>query len=123
MDAVSSFISFLFVTLYFIFFSCSAVEQPDVVFSVEQIRCGQAKTHTPAECGADIDDCKPDSDPLTDVTQTEDAASDSSSSADLFLKLKEQPGELLQLAPEAGDVIVPLTGETDRGHFCSHEHR
>ncbi|XP_019121102.2 hypoxia inducible factor 1 subunit alpha, like isoform X1 [Larimichthys crocea] len=98
-------------------FILSAVEQPDVVFSVEQIRCGQAKTHTPAECGADIDDCKPDIDPLTDVTQTEDAASDSSSSADLFLKLKEQPGELLQLAPEAGDVIVPLTDFVELSFF------
>lgn len=122
MDAVS----WLFVILYIIFFSCSAVEQPDVVFSVEQIRCGPAKTHTPElvpeECGtSDIDGCKPDGDLLANGAQTEDAASNSSSSAELFLSLKEKPEELLQLAPQAGDVIVPLTGETDRRHFSSHE--
>uniref|UniRef100_A0A8C4H357 PAS domain-containing protein n=1 Tax=Dicentrarchus labrax TaxID=13489 RepID=A0A8C4H357_DICLA len=65
-------------------FILSAVEQPDVVFSIEQLRCGQAETHS-------------------------DASSSTSSAADLFFKLKEKPEELLQLAPEAGDVIVPLT--------------
>ncbi|KAG8001767.1 Hypoxia-inducible factor 1-alpha, partial [Nibea albiflora] len=103
-------------------FILSAVEQPDVVFSVEQIRCGQAKTHTaalvPEECETpNVDACKPDGDLLASVTQTEDAASDSSSSADLFLKLKEKPDELLQLAPEAGDVIVPLTDFVELSFF------
>ncbi|KAE8294944.1 Hypoxia-inducible factor 3-alpha [Larimichthys crocea] len=66
-------------------FILSAVEQPDVVFSVEQIRCGQPKTPHQRSVG------------LTSMT--------------------EQPGELLQLAPEAGDVIVPLTDFVELSFF------
>lgn len=91
------------------------MEQPEVVFSVEQLRYGQAESPAlaPEDCGtADKCDSNPDSERLTETGQTEDAASNPpSSAAQLFFKLKEKPEELLQLAPEAGDV-VPLTGET-----------
>lgn len=88
------------------------MEQPDVVFSVEQLRHGRAEPHT---CDSD-----PDSEHLTESSQTED--SDSSGAAQLFFELKEKPEELLQLAPEAGDV-VPLTGETvQRPTFLGFSH-
>ncbi|XP_035535487.1 hypoxia inducible factor 1 subunit alpha, like [Morone saxatilis] len=93
-------------------FILSAVEQPDVVFSVEQLRCGQAKTHSAAPAPEDSgtsDMRDSDSECLASSDQTEDESSGTSSAADLFFKLKEKPEELLQLAPEAGDVIVPLT--------------
>ncbi|KAI3353970.1 hypothetical protein L3Q82_018466, partial [Scortum barcoo] len=77
-------------------FILSAVEQPDVVFSVEQIRCGREESRSPDKPSI----CEPDG---------EDAGSNPSSAADLFLQLKEKPEELLQLAPEAGDEIVLLT--------------
>ncbi|XP_073318730.1 hypoxia inducible factor 1 subunit alpha, like [Pagrus major] len=79
-------------------FILSAVEQPDVVFSVEQIRSGQAEL-----CSAEESEvCDSDRESLTSSSQIEDAASD------LFFKLKEKPEELLQLAPEARDTDVPL---------------
>lgn len=98
-----------------IVFLCSAVEQPDVVFSIEQIRCGKTESHSTAlaseDCGtSDICDSDPDSECLTSSSQADDECSNSSSAEELFFKLKEQPEELLQLAPEAGDAIVPLTG-------------
>lgn len=98
-----------------IVFLCSAVEQPDVVFSIEQIRCGKTEPHSTAlaseDCGtSDICDSDPDSECLTSSSQADDECSNSSSAEELFFKLKEQPEELLQLAPEAGDAIVPLTG-------------
>lgn len=90
------------------------MEQPEVVFSVEQLCHGQAEPHTsalkPEDCWtADKCDSDPDSEHLTESSQTDDT--DSSGAAQLFFKLKEKPEELLQLAPEAGDV-VPLTGGT-----------
>lgn len=100
----------------FFFFFCSAVEQPDVIFSVEQIRCVQqlkAEPQSPAvipgDCGTDICDSEPENEHLPGSLQLEDAGSNPSSTAHLFPKLKK-PEELLQLAPEAGDTIVPLTG-------------
>lgn len=87
------------------------MEQPEVVFSVEQLRHGRAEPHTsalkPEDC-LTADKCDSDSEHLTESSQTED--SDSCDAAQLFFKLKEKPEELLQLAPEAGD-NVPLTGE------------
>uniref|UniRef100_A0A8D3BPP9 Hypoxia inducible factor 1 subunit alpha, like n=1 Tax=Scophthalmus maximus TaxID=52904 RepID=A0A8D3BPP9_SCOMX len=68
-------------------FILSAVEQPDVVFSVEQIRCG----------------CLPKAD------RTEDACSKPSRAAELLFN-PEEPEELFQLASAAGDAIIPLTG-------------
>uniref|UniRef100_A0A3Q3VUY3 Uncharacterized protein n=1 Tax=Mola mola TaxID=94237 RepID=A0A3Q3VUY3_MOLML len=96
-------------------FILSAVEQPDIVFSVEQGRCGRADAPSPVpvleDCKtADICDSDPDNEGHTTSSQTGDAGSNPSSTADLFFKLKEKPEELLQLAPEAGEVM-PLTGE------------
>ncbi|XP_036392347.1 hypoxia inducible factor 1 subunit alpha, like [Megalops cyprinoides] len=70
-------------------FILSGVEQADVVFSVEQTQCLlKPKKEPEEEIGTDT-------------------------SAQLFLKLKERPEELLQLAPATGDVVVPLTGHTE----------
>uniref|UniRef100_A0A4W6FTD9 Hypoxia inducible factor 1 subunit alpha, like n=1 Tax=Lates calcarifer TaxID=8187 RepID=A0A4W6FTD9_LATCA len=94
-------------------FILSSVEQPDVVFSVEQTRCGhpsKAEALSPALAPAAPDVCESDSERDASSSQTEDAGSNPSCAADLFFKLKEKPEELLQLAPEAGDTIVPLTG-------------
>ncbi|XP_031719429.1 hypoxia inducible factor 1 subunit alpha, like [Anarrhichthys ocellatus] len=97
----------------------SAVEQPDLVFSVEQTRCGrlaEAEPHVPAlapeDCEAsDISDSDPDGEHLASSSQTEAAGSNPDSAEELFFKGKEPPEELLQLDPEAGNAIVPLTGD------------
>ncbi|KAK9521308.1 hypothetical protein VZT92_021125 [Zoarces viviparus] len=97
----------------------SAVEQPDLVFSVEQTRCGrppEAEPHAPAlapeDCEAsDISDSDPDSEHLASSSQTEAAGSNPDSAEELFFKGKEPPEELLQLDPEDGNSIVPLTGD------------
>ncbi|KAK2846588.1 hypothetical protein Q5P01_009587 [Channa striata] len=99
-------------------FILSAVEQPDVIFSVEQIRCDtvpkaepQSPAITPEDCGiADKSDSEPESEHLADSSQPEDVDSSPSDTVDLSPDLKEKPEELLQLEPEAGDTIVPLTG-------------
>uniref|UniRef100_UPI003AAE08CA hypoxia inducible factor 1 subunit alpha, like n=1 Tax=Centroberyx gerrardi TaxID=166262 RepID=UPI003AAE08CA len=112
-------------------FILSAVEQPDVVFSVEQTRCGRlpkAEPRSPAtaaeDCGTSnpCDPCDPDlktGQTLCGAGQTEDGGSTPGSAAELFLKLKEQPEELLQLAPESGDAIVPLTADFVELSFAS----
>ncbi|XP_068562959.1 hypoxia inducible factor 1 subunit alpha, like [Cebidichthys violaceus] len=105
----------------------SAVEQPDLVFSVEQTRCGrppEAEPHTPAlppeECKAsDIRDSDPDGEHLTSSSQTEGAGSNPDSAEELFFKVKESPEEFLQLTPEAGNAIVPLTGDFVELSFTS----
>lgn len=99
-----------------VFFVFSSVEQPDVIFSVEQTRCSSIPKVEPADEDsgtADMCESKTDS---TVSTEAEDVDSDSSSSAKLFMELREKPEELLQLAPDAGDTIVPLSpGEANRG--------
>ncbi|XP_031160052.1 hypoxia inducible factor 1 subunit alpha, like isoform X2 [Sander lucioperca] len=108
-------------------FILSAVEQPDVVFSVEQIRCGQlpkAEPNSPAlapeNCGtSDFSDSDPDSEHLSSSSQTEDEDLNPSSTAEIFNKLKEKPEELLLLAPAAGDGIVPLIGDLVELSFAS----
>ncbi|XP_071213136.1 hypoxia-inducible factor 1-alpha-like isoform X2 [Salvelinus alpinus] len=72
-------------------FILSVVEEADVVFSVEQTGCGLK------------------SDPVSEASEETLCDSDSSSSAELSLQLKENPEDLLQLAPVSGDPIVPLT--------------
>lgn len=73
--------------------SCSAVEEAGTVFSIEQTRNDLTK------------------DKLS-VIEVEDSESEmSSSSSDLFHSLKDNPEDLLQLAPAPGDTIIPLTGE------------
>lgn len=59
-----------------------------------------------------------DPDPET-PGKLEDAASSPSSAAELFFDPKETPEQLLQLAPEAGDV-APLTGESRQRAVCFH---
>ncbi|XP_026173295.1 hypoxia inducible factor 1 subunit alpha, like [Mastacembelus armatus] len=99
-------------------FILSTVEQPDVVFSVEQIRYdrvpkaeSQSPVFTPEDCGSsDICESEPENELVIDSSQTEDTDSNPSSIASLFFKLKEKPEELIQLAPSAGDTIIPLKG-------------
>lgn len=74
-------------------FILSAVEQPDVVFSVEQIRSGHAEPCSPQKSEA----CDPECERVTISSQTEDAASNRGSAAP----------ELLQVAPKTGDTDVP----------------
>lgn len=93
------------------------MEQPDVVFSVEQLHCDQSEASCPALTPADSDTTqKSDSDPET-PGKVENVGSGPSNTAELFFELKEKPEELLQLAPEAGDV-VPLTGKTLQRLVC-----
>lgn len=92
-----------------------------MIFSMEQTRCSRVPKIEPADEDsgtADIRESETDSEPRTVSTEAEDVDSDSSSSAKLFMELREKPEELLQLAPDAGDTIVPLSpGETDRRPF------
>lgn len=97
--------------LLLLVFSCSSVEHPDVVFSVEQNHCDQSEASSPALTPADSGiSLKSDSDPET-PGEVENVGSSPGNAAELFFELKEKPEELLQLAPEAGDV-VPMTGKT-----------
>lgn len=93
------------------------MEQPDVVFSVEQIHCDWSEASSSALTPADSDTTlKSESDPETPA-EGENLGSSPSNAAELFFELKEKPEELLQLAPEAGDV-VPLTGKTLQKLVC-----
>lgn len=77
--------------------SGSGVEEADVVFSLEQT-CQKPKPK--AE--------KPSV--LEEEEEEEDSDMEESSTAKLFLQMKENPEELLQLAPHSGDAIISLTG-------------
>lgn len=93
------------------------MEQPDFVFSIEQVHCDDSEANSPALTPLHSDTTlKSDSDPSTS-SKAENVGSGPSNTAELFLKLKEKPEELLQLAPEAGDV-VPLTGKTPQRLVC-----
>ncbi|XP_070825938.1 hypoxia inducible factor 1 subunit alpha, like [Chaetodon trifascialis] len=100
-------------------FILSAVEQPDVVFSVEQIQRAQTDPSpalAPKDCGtSDVCDSDPDDEHL--ASENEDVGSNPGGAAELYFKLKEKPEELLQLAPEAGDAIVPLTDFAELSFF------
>ncbi|XP_028276383.1 hypoxia inducible factor 1 subunit alpha, like [Parambassis ranga] len=106
-------------------FILSAVEQPDIIFSVEQTRCGRlVKAELPSEAAAPVDcgssdgsDSEADSERLAVSSEAKESSPDGS--AELFMKLKEKPEELLQLAPEAGDAIVPLMGGLVELSFAS----
>ncbi|MEQ2172250.1 hypothetical protein GOODEAATRI_019183, partial [Goodea atripinnis] len=90
-------------------FILSAVEQPDVLFSIEQTSSRLLPKSEPLsqEHAADdsgiSDTCESDGEPVGEKDVS------SGDVEKLFLKLKEKPEELLQLAPEAGDAIVPLS--------------
>uniref|UniRef100_H3CMV6 Hypoxia inducible factor 1 subunit alpha, like n=1 Tax=Tetraodon nigroviridis TaxID=99883 RepID=H3CMV6_TETNG len=86
-------------------FILSSVEQPDVVFSVEQVHCDRSEASSPAPDGDTA--LKSDPDPETSG-KLGNVGSSPSSSAELCFEPEEKPEQLLQLAPEAGDV-VPLT--------------
>uniref|UniRef100_A0A8C1TT52 Hypoxia inducible factor 1 subunit alpha, like n=1 Tax=Cyprinus carpio TaxID=7962 RepID=A0A8C1TT52_CYPCA len=77
-------------------FILSGVEEADVVFSLEQT-CEKPK---------------PRAEKLS-VLKKEEEDSDmeeESSTAKLFLQMKENPEDLLQLAPHSGDAVISLTG-------------
>ena len=69
---------------------CSDIEEESTVFSMEQ-----TEVVTPRAVGSFFS------------TAGSDRGSDPGSDA-LFTKLKEEPEDLLQLAPTAGDTVVPL---------------
>ncbi|KAI9536901.1 hypothetical protein NQZ68_030123 [Dissostichus eleginoides] len=101
-------------------FILSGVEQPDVVFSVEQTRCGrlpEAEPQPAEDSGmSDLSQSDSGSECLTSPGQSEDAGSILSPVAELFLQVKE---ELLKEASEAEDPITPLTGDFLELSFCS----
>lgn len=82
-----------------------------MIFSVEQTRSDlQSKAeppHTPQDSGFS-DSCESDGEPGSAEAQDLDPTS----SARLFLKLKEEPDEILQLDPESRDVVVLVAGDT-----------
>uniref|UniRef100_A0A4W5JK83 Hypoxia inducible factor 1 subunit alpha, like n=1 Tax=Hucho hucho TaxID=62062 RepID=A0A4W5JK83_9TELE len=78
-------------------FILSVVEQADVMFSVEQAGCG-LKSDPVSEASEET---------LCDSDNRKN--SDNSSRGELVQQLKENPEDLLQLAPVSGDPIVPLT--------------
>ncbi|KAM7398881.1 hypothetical protein PAMP_018186 [Pampus punctatissimus] len=80
-------------------FILSAIEQPDVVFCVEQIRCGKL--------------------PKTEVKSPSAAAEDDGSSDICDPDSERQSEELLQLAPEAENGVVPPTGDFVELSFVS----
>ncbi|CAG6008087.1 unnamed protein product, partial [Menidia menidia] len=71
-------------------FILSAVEQPDVVFSVEQTRSARW----------------PKAEPLSPERGEDSGISDCCDPARLFLKLQENPEQLIQLAPTGGDSLL-----------------
>ncbi|XP_051522127.1 hypoxia-inducible factor 1-alpha-like isoform X2 [Myxocyprinus asiaticus] len=77
-------------------FILSGVEQADVVFSLEQTS----------------DKPKPKAVKLS-LFEEEDSDMEVSSTAKLFLQMKKNPEELLQLAPHSGDTIISLTEGVD----------
>lgn len=99
-------------------FILSGVEQPDVIFSIEQIRsrCSpQAESGTPEDVmTSNIRDSEREH-----LSGSEASRKKPTSVADLFSKLKEEPEELLQLAPAAADTVIPLTGDSAELSFCS----
>lgn len=75
------------------------MEEADTVLSLEQTR---TSGHDYQNGEMEIDDSE---DELS-------SSSSSSSGGELFPKMKDDPEDLLQLAPDSGDAIIPLTGGT-----------
>ncbi|XP_074535128.1 hypoxia inducible factor 1 subunit alpha, like [Halichoeres trimaculatus] len=93
-------------------FILSGVEQPDAIFSLEQIRSSRSP--------------RAEEVPPSDISSSNgerlgsDAALKRTSSAtDLFSKLKEEQEELLRVAPAAADTVIPLTGDSAELSFYS----
>uniref|UniRef100_A0A8C2JYV1 Hypoxia inducible factor 1 subunit alpha, like n=1 Tax=Cyprinus carpio TaxID=7962 RepID=A0A8C2JYV1_CYPCA len=88
-------------------FILSGVEEADVVFSLEQT-CEKPK---------------PRAEKLSMLEEKEEEEKDSdmeeeSDTATLFLQMKDNPEELMQLAPHSGDTIISLKGCVELS-FCS----
>ncbi|XP_060903216.1 hypoxia inducible factor 1 subunit alpha, like isoform X2 [Labrus mixtus] len=98
-------------------FILSTVEQPDVVFSVEQIRSrppSEAESHSTGietKVNGTADICDSDSERLC---SSKDARLSPGSASD-----QEEPETLLQLESVAKDVIVPPTGDFVELAFCT----
>ncbi|XP_055052588.1 hypoxia inducible factor 1 subunit alpha, like isoform X2 [Misgurnus anguillicaudatus] len=85
-------------------FILSGVEQADVVFSLEQT-CDKPKVKIEK----------------LSIMEEEDSDMEESSTAKLYFQMKENPEELMQLAPHSGDAIISLTGGFTEGvelSFC-----
>uniref|UniRef100_A0A3B4ZKF8 Hypoxia-inducible factor 1-alpha-like n=1 Tax=Stegastes partitus TaxID=144197 RepID=A0A3B4ZKF8_9TELE len=95
-------------------FILSVVEQPDVIFSVEQTRCAKSESQPAAP-----ENGKAPESPESDVEFVVESDSDGGGAAKLFMKLKEKPEELLQLAPSAGDAVIPLKADFVELSFTS----
>ncbi|XP_068174285.1 hypoxia inducible factor 1 subunit alpha, like isoform X2 [Antennarius striatus] len=101
-------------------FILSAVQQPDVVFSIEQIHHGQAEPLPPEGCGAaDMCDSDPSHVKVMSTSQTEDEGSNPSVAVETTFKPKEKPEEDLQFGPEAGDAVPPPDSSGELSFFCS----
>lgn len=68
------------------------------MFSVEQTR-------------SEVNQDEPNVIEVEDSEDDVSSSSRSSSSSELFHRFKNDPEDLLQLAPAPGDTIIPLTGE------------
>uniref|UniRef100_A0A3B5LXU4 Hypoxia inducible factor 1 subunit alpha, like n=1 Tax=Xiphophorus couchianus TaxID=32473 RepID=A0A3B5LXU4_9TELE len=86
-------------------FILSAVEQPDVVFSVEQTRCSLLPKTEPSSLERAAEDSG-----ISDTCDSD--GEDAGSSAKLLLKLAEKPEELLQL-PDGGDAGFSPSGRVE----------
>ncbi|XP_051963047.1 hypoxia-inducible factor 1-alpha-like isoform X2 [Xyrauchen texanus] len=82
-------------------FILSGVEQADVVFSLEQTS-DKPKPKTVKQS----------------LFEEEDLDKEVSSTAKLFLQMKKNPEELLQLAPHSGDTIISLKEDVDLSFGC-----
>uniref|UniRef100_A0A671MB16 Hypoxia-inducible factor 1-alpha-like n=1 Tax=Sinocyclocheilus anshuiensis TaxID=1608454 RepID=A0A671MB16_9TELE len=84
-------------------FILSGVEEADVVFSLEQT-CEKPK---------------PRAEKLSVLEEEKDSdMEEESNTAKLFLQMKENPEELLQLAPHSGDTIISLTECVELSFCC-----
>lgn len=84
-------------------FILSGVEEQDVVFSLEQT-CEKPKPKVERL--------------MVLKEEQEDSDMEESSTAKLFLQMKENPEELLQLAPHSGDAIISLTDGLELSFCC-----
>uniref|UniRef100_A0A3P8V575 Hypoxia inducible factor 1 subunit alpha, like n=1 Tax=Cynoglossus semilaevis TaxID=244447 RepID=A0A3P8V575_CYNSE len=101
-------------------FILSAIEQPDTVFSVEQIRCGAVlkdEPLSPAPAAEAFEISDPEEEPLSSSAQTEDAGSNPSNAAELLNK-PEKPDEV-QLASENNDTDRRTAGFVELSFISS----
>ncbi|KAK9962199.1 hypothetical protein ABG768_007574 [Culter alburnus] len=94
-------------------FILSGVEEADVVFSLEQT-CQKPKPK--AEKLSVLEKVEEEEEEEKEEEE-EDSDMEESSTAKLFLQMKENPEELLQLAPHSGDAIISLTEGVELS-FC-----